>query len=84
MTENNNKTKLNQSWWGIQQDFIGNYVESIATNEPENDKYISNLFVSIAENMKGTKEEPVFDREDILGYMEDALDRTFGEENEYD
>ena len=73
------KIQLKSYWWENQSNFVGNYLESIAT--PETDMYLTNFFMTITSTLKGEEREDKYSRDEILSYMEDALDSVFDEED---
>ena len=69
-------------WWGQQQNFIDQYLQSIA--EKESESHLNNFFLAIAETLKDVKDEsgnPKYERQDVAEMFENGLDESFGRED---
>jgi len=60
------------AWWGIQQDYISEYVASIASTQSI--PHIENFFLSVTTSLQ----EQDFSRDDIEEFLQCSLDSCFG------
>ena len=69
------------AWWGNQQTFVGQYLESIASVDAH--EHMRNFFLDITETLQRMKDEsgnPKYSRHAVQEYFENALDEMYGTE----
>ena len=69
------------AWWGNQQSFVGQYLESIASVDAF--EHMDNFFLGITETLQRMKDEsgnPKYSRHAVQEMFENGLDEIYGRE----